>query len=37
MIIKFGDHKYAQAHKEVTPHGLDLYSYTTKVAELRDG
>lgn len=37
MIIKFSDHKYAQAHKEVTSHGLDLYSYTTKVAELRDG
>ena len=37
MIIKFSDHKYAQAHKKVTPHGLDLYSYTTKVAELRDG
>ena len=36
MIIKFTDHKYAQAHMEPIPGGLALYSYTTKVAELKD-
>ena len=37
MIIKFTDHKYAQAHMEPIPGGLALYSYTTKVAEVVDG
>ena len=37
MIIKFTDHKYAQAHMEPIPGGLALYSYTTRVAEVRDG
>ena len=37
MIIKFTDHKYAQAHMEPIRNGLALYSYTTKVAEVRDG
>ena len=37
MIIKFTDHKYAQAHMEPIHGGLALYSYTTKVAELKDG
>lgn len=37
MIIKFTDHKYAQAHMEPVHNGLALYSYTTKVAEVRDG
>ena len=37
MIIKFTDHKYAQAHMEPIHNGLALYSYTTKVAEVRDG
>lgn len=37
MIIKFTDHKYAQAHMEPIPGGLALYSYTTRVAELKDG
>lgn len=36
MIIKFHDHKYAQAHMEPIPGGLVLYSYTTRVAELKD-
>ena len=36
MITKFVDHKYAQAHKESIPNGIALYSYTTKVAEVRD-
>ena len=36
MIIKFTDHKYAQAHMEPIHGGLALYSYTTKVAELKD-
>ncbi len=36
MISKFTDHKYAQAHKESIPNGIALYSYTTKVAEVRD-
>lgn len=34
MIIKFGDHKYAQAHKELSGSTLTLVSYTTPVAEL---
>ena len=37
MIIRFTDHKYAQAHMEPIHNGLALYSYTTKVAEVRDG
>lgn len=37
MIIKFTDHKYAQAHMEPIHGGLALYSYTTRVAEVRDG
>ena len=37
MIIKFTDHKYAQAHMEPIHNGLALYSYSTKVAEVRDG
>jgi len=37
MIIKFTDHKYAQAHMEPIHGGLALYSYTTRVAELKDG
>lgn len=37
MIIKFTDHKYAQAHMEPIPGGLALYSYSTCVAELKDG
>ena len=37
MMIKFTDHKYAQAHMEPIPGGLALYSYTTKVAEVVDG
>ena len=37
MIIKFTDHKYAQAHMEPIHNGLALYSYTTRVAEVRDG
>ena len=37
MMIKFTDHKYAQAHMEPIPGGLALYSYTTRVAEVRDG
>jgi hypothetical protein len=37
MIIKFTDHKYAQAHMEPIHNGLALYSYTTKVAEVRNG
>lgn len=36
MIIKFTDHKYAQAHIEPIHNGLALYSYTTCVATLRD-
>ena len=34
---KFTDHKYAQAHMEDIPGGIALYSYTTRVAEVRDG
>lgn len=37
MVIKFTDHKYAQAHMEPIPGGLALYSYTTKVAEVVNG
>ena len=37
MIIKFTDHKYAQAHMEPIPGGIALYSYATRVAEVRDG
>ena len=37
MIIKFTDHKYAQAHMEPIHNGLALYSYTTCVATLQDG
>jgi hypothetical protein len=37
MIIRFTDHKYAQAHMEPITNGLALYSYDTKVAEVRDG
>lgn len=37
MIIKFTDHKYAQAHMEPIHNGLALYSYTTKIAEVQDG
>ena len=37
MIIKFTDHKYAQAHMEPISGGLALYSYTTCVAEVKDG
>ena len=37
MIIKFSDHKYAQAHMEPIHNGLALYSYTTCVAEVQDG
>ena len=36
-IRKFNDHQYAQAHMEPIPNGLALYSYTTRVAEVRDG
>ena len=37
MIIKFTDHKYAQAHMEPIHGGLALYSYDTRVAEVVDG
>ena len=37
MIIKFTDHKYAQAHMEPIHGGLALYSYDTRVAEVIDG
>ena len=37
MTKKFTDHKYAQAHMETIPNGIALYSYTTRVAELKDG
>lgn len=37
MVIKFADHKSAQAHMEVIENGIALYSYTTRVAEVRDG
>jgi hypothetical protein len=37
MIIKFTDHKYAQAHMEPINGGLALYSYTTCVATLQEG
>lgn len=37
MIIKFTDHKYAQAHMEPIRNGLALYSYTTCVATLQEG
>ncbi len=37
MIIKFADHKYAQAHMEPIHGGLALYSYDTRVAEVVDG
>lgn len=37
MIIKFADHTHANAHMEPIKNGLALYSYTTKVAEVRDG
>lgn len=37
MIIKFADHKSAQAHMEPIKNGLALYSYTTRVATLQDG
>ena len=37
MIIKFTDHKYAQAHMEPIHGGLALYSYDTRVAEIIDG
>ena len=37
MIIKFTDHKYAQAHMEPITNGIALYSYTTRVAEVREG
>lgn len=37
MIIKFAGHKYAQAHMEPIHNGLALYSYTTRVAEVRNG
>ena len=37
MIIKFTDHKYAQAHMEPIFNGLALYSYDTMVAEVRNG
>ena len=33
---KFTDHKYAQAHMEDIPGGIALFSYDTKVAEVRD-
>ena len=36
MVIKFTDHKYAQAHMEPIKNGLALYSYTTRVATLQD-
>ena len=37
MIIKFADHKQAQAHMEITGNVIALYSYTTRVAEIREG
>lgn len=37
MIIKFSDHKYAQAHMEPIHNGIALYSYTTCVAEVSNG
>ena len=37
MTTKFTDHKYAQAHKEEMFGNTYLYSYSTKVAEVRDG
>ena len=36
MVRKFADHKYAQAHMEDIPGGIALYSYNTKVAEVRN-
>ena len=36
MIIKFTDHKYAQAHMEPIKNGLALYSYATCVATLQN-
>lgn len=36
MMIKLKDHKYAQAHMEPIHNGLAMYSYSTKVAELKD-
>ena len=37
MVIKFTDHKYAQAHMEPIHNGIALYSYTTRVADVQDG
>lgn len=37
MIIKFADHKSAQTHMEPIANGIALYSYTTLVAEVREG
>lgn len=37
MIIKFTDHKYAQAHMKPIRNGVALYSYTTCVATLQEG
>lgn len=37
MKIKFEGHKQAQAHKENIFGGIALYSYNTKVAEIRNG
>ena len=37
MTTKFADHKYAQAHKEEMFGNTYLYSYDTKVAEIRGG
>lgn len=36
-MIKFEDHKSAQTYMEPIQNGLALYSYTTRVAEVRDG
>jgi len=37
MMIKFENHKSAQTYMEPIQNGLALYSYTTKVAEVKDG
>ena len=36
-MIKFENHKSAQTYMEPIQNGLALYSYTTRVAEVRDG